>query len=67
MPCICIYFGIVAIHLYVHKNISFVLSMSQMFEDFVHFFQSLFLPVTLVVSRLFFYFYKEHESLNVKV
>ena len=20
MPCICIYFGIVAIHLYVHKN-----------------------------------------------
>ena len=52
MPCDCIYFGIVAVHLYVHKNISFVLSMSQTFLDFVHFFQSLVLPVTHIASRL---------------
>ena len=70
MPCDCIYFGIVAIHLHIHKNISFVLSVSPTFYDFVHFFQYLFLLVTHKASRLllfFFNFYKENDCLKVKV
>ena len=67
MPCICIYFGIVAIHLYIHKNMFCVVYVPTVLRFFFHFFQSLFLPVTHVASRLCFYFYKEHERLNVKV
>ena len=70
MPCICIYLGIVAIHLYVHKKYKFCVVYVPNVLRFFSFLSILFLPVTHVASRLlffFFCFYKKHESLNVKV
>ena len=63
MPCICIYFGIVAIHLYVHKNMFYVVYV----PNVLRFCSFLSIFVSSSDSWLFFYFYKEHESLNVKV